>query len=166
MNKKILCAVCTAAMLLSSCKNTEKPGKLAYEMPLTAMRFAASSGDGESYLSAWLPQEKQLYMSSDSYNEDFLKSIFDYEEFDGAMKVKVTESRELGESELEELETLAHGKYGTRLDFTKGMKLITEIRVWKNSELMTDKRELITVRYNNVWYLYGDMIEKFEFAVS
>jgi hypothetical protein len=162
--KKILCALCAVLTLsLSACGDSEK-NVLNYEQPLSAMKGALGNSDEISYMSCFLPQAKAKYMQSESYSSDFIDSILDSDSVIGKVSVKVTESTELSQDELSELEGQARENYGTRFDFTKGQRLDVDIAVYTRQKELSDSRELTVVRYENVWYIYGDVIDSFSFS--
>lgn len=167
MKEKIVrIALCAAAaLLMTACGGRDKT-ELSYEQPLNTLRHAFNYGDELSYLNVWLPQEKQRYTSAEDYNEGFLKNAFDSDEYDGKLKLKIRDAKAMDDEEIAVLETEAFERYGTRLDFSKAMKLSVDFRVQKNSDLLSDSRELTIVRYENIWYLYGETIDSFVFARS
>lgn len=158
-----LCAA--AALVMTACGGREKT-ELSYEQPLNTLRHAFNYGDEQSYLNVWLPQEKQRYTSAEDYSEGFLKDAFGSNEYDGKLKLRIRDAEAMVDEELYALEADAFERYGTRLSFSKAMKLSVDFRVQKSSELLSDSRELTVVRYENIWYLYGETIDSFVFARS
>lgn len=160
-------ALCTAAaLLISGCGGNDNSGELSYEQPLNTLRLAFNYGDEQSYLNVWLPQEKQRYTSDEGYSDGFLQRAFDREKYDGKLKLKLKNAETVSDEDLRALEADAFERYGTRLDFSKAMRVSAEFRVQKNTDLFSDPRELTVVRYENIWYLYGETIDSFAFAGS
>jgi hypothetical protein len=127
------------------------------------MRGALTSGDELSYLCCFLPQEKARYMQSDGYSADFIDSAIDKSSIISRVRIKITDSSELTDEELDGLEKSAQESYGTRFEFSKGQRLDVNILVDTRQEQLCDSRELTVVRYENVWYIYGDVIDSFSF---
>jgi hypothetical protein len=162
--KKIACILtaAAAAALFCSCGSNEK-NVLNYEQPISALKGALNYSDEASYLSCFLPQAKSKYLASEDCSPDFLDSAIDKNSVISRVRIKITDSTALDENELDELESLAHQNYGTRLDFTKGERLNVNILVDTRQSELCDSRELTVVRYENMWYIYGDVIDSFSF---
>lgn len=159
--------LCTAAaLLLTSCGGDEISDELSYEQPLNTMRLAFNYGDEQSYLNVWLPQEKQRYTSDEGYSEGFIDRAFDHDKYDGKLKLKIRSAETVGEEDIYALEADAFERYGTRFDFSKAMNVRVDFRVQKDKDIFSDSRELTLVRYENIWYLYGETIDSFVFAGS
>lgn len=151
--------------MLTGCGGRED-ASLGYEKRLQAAALAANYRDTDSYLSCWLPQEKQRYTESADYREDILEQTFAGTDSTGRLVFKLTDSTELKEDQVEALEQKAETAYGTKLDFTKARRAQVEIRLNSSKEVLTDAREMILVRYENSWYIYGEVIDSFSFAGS
>ena len=162
--KVALTALCAAAVLTGCGK--EESGSMSYEKPVHSMKAAANYGDEESYLSCWLPQEKRHFRLAEDEERGFLDSVFSRDDHESRLRVKVRDSSELSESEIDDLEKDASARYGTRLVFSKAFKLNVDFRVQDNLDLLSDSREITVVRYGDVWYIYGDVIDSFTFARS
>jgi hypothetical protein len=163
-SKKLLCLITAAATAgaLVSCES-EKKSALNYEQPLISMRGSLNYGDGDSYLSCYLPQEKARYTKLNECDGDFLSDIFNKDDYFGNLQIKVSDSRELSREELDELELSAQETYGTRFSFTKGQAVDADFNVSGKEEKLCDSRELTVVRYQNMWYIYGEVIDSFSF---
>lgn len=159
--------LCTAAaLLLTGCGVDEISDELSYEQPLNTMRLAFNYGDEQSYLNVWLPQEKLRYTSDEGYSEGFIERSFDRDKYDGKLKLKIRSAETVGEEDICELEADAFERYCTRLDFSKAMNVRVDFRVQKDKDIFSDSRELTVVRYENIWYLYGETIDSFVFSGS
>ena len=138
----------------------------SYEKPIYAMKAAANYGDEESYLSCWLPQEKQHFRQIENREAGFLDSVFSRDDHESRLRAKIRACKELDESEIKELEAQAAERYGSRLEFSKANRLSVDFRVQDSMDLLSDSREVVVVRYKDVWYIYGEVISSFTFARS
>ena len=156
--------LCFAAAV-SGC-GEEAQNALSYEKPIYAMKAAANYGDEESYLSCWLPQEKQHFRQIENRENGFLDSVFSRDDHESRLRAKIRACTELDENEIKELEDQAAKRYGTRLEFSKANRLSVDFRVQDSMDLLSDSREVVVVRYMDVWYIYGEVISSFTFARS
>lgn len=162
---KIFFLPLSAALLLCGCGQKE-PSPDGYARRIKTAGFAANYRDAESYLACWLPQEKQRYLDSDSRSESFLTSAFDSSDGLSRVSFEISDSDEMTEPQIEKLEEQAHEKYGTRFEFTKARTVDVEIRLNSAREVLTDARKLTVVRYEGGWYIFGEVIDRFDFAAS
>ncbi len=165
MKAKTLTLVTAVGLLLTGCGETADEGELAYEQPLNTMRLALDNNDEQSYLSVWLPWEKQRFLSEEGH-EDFLADAYDRKAYDGKLSLKITTADVMSEDDLEQLREKTKDQYGVRPDFTKGMLVTGELRVRKKGELLSDPRVFRLVRLENNWYICGETIESFSFSAS
>ncbi len=162
---RLIC--CAAAVMLLTCGcGKDNKASLGYEKRLQAAALSANYRDTESYISCWLPQEKQRCTESGEYDEDFLDHTFAGTDGTGRLVFKITGSTELNDEQIKVLEDKAEQTYGTRLTFTKARRADVEIRLNSSKEVLTDAREMILVRYESNWYIFGEMIDSFSFAGS
>ncbi len=162
---RLIC--CAAAVMLLTCGcGRDKKASLGFEKRLEAAALAANYRDTESYLSCWLPQEKERYINSEDNNKDILEHAFAGTDFTGRLVFKMTDSTELTEEQTVSLQEKAEELYGTRLTFTKARRANVEIRLNSSKEVLTDAREMVLVRYEGSWYIYGSVIDSFSFAGS
>lgn len=161
---KILKPICclAAALALVSCGKDEK-SSLNYERPIASMRSSLNYGDEESYLGCYLPQEKAEYMRSEDYKSGFIGDTFSKKTYGSSLTAKIEGSEELSREELDELEEQAKNTYGTRFDFTKGQRLNVDFTVNGGEGELCDPRVITVVRYENVWYIYGGVVDEFSF---
>ncbi|MBR1724062.1 MAG: hypothetical protein IJ723_03465 [Ruminococcus sp.] len=165
MRHRLICCAAAAILLLTGC-GREKKASLNFEKRLQAAALSANYRDTESYLSCWLPQEKTRYQSLPGYDSEFLDRMFADTDITGRLVFKLTDSTELNEAQIEKLEEDMRQIYGTRIDFTKALRADVEIRLNSSKEVLTDAREIILVRYENGWYIYGSVIDSYSFAGS
>lgn len=165
MRYRLIC--CAAAVMLMTCGcGRDKKASLGFEKRLEAAALSANYRDTESYLSCWLPQEKERYINSDEHRVDILDNIFAGTDVTGRLLFKMTDSTELSEEQIAALEDKALETYKTRIDFTKARRANVEIRLNSSKEILTDAREITLVRYEGSWYIFGEVIDSFSFAGS
>lgn len=161
--KKIIAAVISAAVLfLSACSQSEKK-TLNYEQPVASFKGSLNAFDETAYLCCFLPQEKARFLSSDSYSEGFLEDELSKHERIGGIGIKISDSRELSREELDKLEEEYKEGSSLRLEFTKGQQLDLDFIMQKKNGPHKSSCEMTVVRYENVWYIYGDVIDSFSF---
>ena len=167
LKKLICCAACAAMFLtaLSACgKDDDDVSALNYEQPLVSMRGSLNSSDETAYLCCYLPQEKSRFMRSEDYKEGFIKDVFNKKDHKSLLQIKVTKSEELSREALDGLEAQARDTYGTRFDFSKGMKADIDFTVSADQEILHDPHEVVLVRYESSWYVYGSVIDSLAFT--
>jgi hypothetical protein len=160
---RLCAAVISAVLIFSACGKGAKT-VLNYEQPVSAMTAALDYADEQSYLSCFLPQAKKAYLASDDYKSGFISQMIDKSQIISRVRIKINDNTELDSEELESLQNDAKKTYGTRFSFTKGEKLDVSILVETRQQELSDSREITVVRYENVWYIYGDVIDSFSFV--
>lgn len=148
---------------LGSCEKKEEKSALNYEQIVSSFRGSLDRGDEKSYLACFLPQEKARFTSSENYSQGFINDIFAEYDIMSRLSVRINDNSELDAQELDSLENEAHSLYGTRFDFTKGQRLNIDVRVKTKKSELCDSRKITVVRYENVWYIYGETIDHFDF---
>lgn len=152
--------MCIAVLALSGCKDKTKSAN--YKQPFYALKGALNYGDTQSYLAAFLPQEKARYTSDENYDPDFLSQAFNRDDYISRLGLKVMDTRELSEKNLDKLEAEAHKRYGTHFSFSKGYKVSVVFSAQDKKGIYSQNRKLNVVRYENVWYIFGDVIDSFD----
>ncbi|MCD8095498.1 MAG: hypothetical protein LUE12_05155 [Ruminococcus sp.] len=164
--RKFFKACCIAfSVVLVSCSDTVESA-VGYEQIASAAGQAIYYEDEASYLSCWLPYEKAQLVLSDEYQEGFVAEMFDGDEYQSKLRTQITDSTELSEEEIAQLESDAQERYGVCIDFTKAQQLEVRFSAQRSGKTYEDVRELTAVRFSNSWYLYGDVIISFDFVES
>lgn len=141
--------------------------EMSYEKPVLSMRSAANFGDEESYLSCYLPQEKEYFRQAENRKVGFLSSVFSRGDYESRLRVRIREAEEVDEQYIREtLEPEAHERYGSPLTFSAAQRLSVDFRVQDNMDILSDSRDIYVVKYCGVWYIYGEVIDSFAFARS
>ena len=162
--------VCTvlACTLLSACSD-KKNEKLNYQQRVDALAGSLNYGDEQSYLSCFLPQYKSLFEAAeteeDATDEDTadtqaysVKTVFDRAQYSGRLAAKMLDDKPLDDSELDELEKQMTEQIGMRAEFSKGRRTSVRFSARSGNEMISADREVLLVRYENMWYIYGDVI--------
>jgi hypothetical protein len=155
-------AVALATSLFVGCSKDSAP-VLNYEQPVSSLQAAFNADDEISYLSCFLPQQKAGYMAAQDYSDDFIEEKMSDDEIISKVRFKITDSTELADDEITALEQEAQQVCGYHFDFTKARRLQVNILAETRSRKLCDSRELTVVRYENIWYIYGDVIDSFSF---
>lgn len=154
MRRKILIFTFAAAVL-TSCASEGKES-LSYEQPVNNIRYALNYEDEEAFLASWLPQEKNLFIESGLYSEGFLTDIFSEKDHASRLNITISGDEELDGGDLDELEKDFKDRTGIHIEFDKGRKLTAEFSVL-DKQVLTQTREYTVVRYENIWYIYGEV---------
>ncbi len=166
-NRRLKLTICMLTAIsclpLGSCEKKEEKSALNYEQIVSSFRGSLDRGDEKSYLACFLPQEKARFTSSEDYSKGFINDIFDEYDVMSRLSVRIKDNSELDSEELDSLEKEARSLYGTRFDFTKGQRLNIDVRVKTKKSELCDSHEITVVRYENVWYIYGEVLDSFEF---
>ncbi len=163
---RLICAaVLSLSLLLCSCGGKTKD-VLNYEQPIVSMRGAINAEDEISYLCCYLPPAKADFLGSEDYRDGFLTSVFDRDDSIGGLRIRVEDSSELTPEELDLLEHEFKEKHGVRYSFTKGQRLNVKFMLSRKKSEAVGSQEIIVVRYENIWYIYGDVIDSFPFLTD
>ena len=165
--KKILSliSVFTIFLLVCSCGTESVKTSMNYERPVITMSRAIDAMDSVSYLNCFTEGAKQAYAESDSYNPELVKTMLPSQSANKHLfKAKVISSKELDDDTIKGLEKEYTDKYKKRIDIFKAQKMTVEFgTIYGNSEQI-DSRDLIAVRIENNWFIFGDVIESFNFG--
>lgn len=178
----LVCAA-LACTLLSACSD-KKNEKLSYQQRVDALTGSLNFGDEQSYLSCFLPQYKTLFEAAeaagdnangDTADEDTangdndsgytadvqvfsVKTVFDRAQYSGRLAAKMLDDKPLNDGELDELEKQMTEQIGMRAEFSKGRRTSVRFSARSGNEIISATREVLLVRYENMWYIYGDVI--------
>ena len=81
-------------------------------------------------------------------------------------KAKIVSSKELDEDMINNLEQEYKDKYRKRIDISKAQQMTVEFGTIQGSNELIDSRDLTAVRIENNWYIFGDVIESFNFGTN
>lgn len=164
--KKILSLVLVFTIFLLVCSCGTEPVKTSmnYERPIITMSRAIDAMDSDSYFNCFTEGAKQAYAESDNYNPELVKTMLPSQASNKHLfKAKIISSSELDEDAIYDLEQEYKKKYKKRINIFKAQQLIVDFGTIQGSTEQIDSRELTAVRIENNWFIYGDVIESFDF---
>lgn len=163
---KFICkiAVVLTSVMLCSCGSEEKALK-NYEKPVQNLLVASEHSDTDGYLNCFTPQAKEAYLDSEAYDENLCEKLLENGKYSD-VDFTTNSSEELSEDELSSLEKEYKSKYKKKVTMKKGERLQLKLSALKDEETFYDSLEIIVVRINESWYIYGDVIEEFDFSAS
>lgn len=168
-SKKLLYLTSVLIAFLSVCSCGAEPVKTAmnYERPIITLSRAIDAMDSASYFRCFTEGAKQAYSESDNYNPDLVKTLLPSQAADRHLfKAKIVSSKELDEDMINNLEQEYKDKYRKRIDISKAQQMTVEFGTIQGSNELIDSRDLTAVRIENNWYIFGDVIESFNFGTN
>ncbi|MBQ9374822.1 MAG: hypothetical protein IJU04_00590 [Ruminococcus sp.] len=165
--KSALLSIMLIVTIISVCSCGGEPVKtsLNYERPVITMARAVDSMDSESYLNCFTDGAKLKYMKSDNYNPDLVNTMLPSQADNKRLfKAKVVSAQSLDKNAITELQKDYVAQYKKRISITKAQKMTVEFGTIQGNTEQIDRRELTAVRIENEWFIYGDVIEEFDFG--
>ena len=158
----LISAVLALAMSLSAC-GKEPEQSVNYEQPVRTLAQTMQAYDEHGYLDCFTAAAKQEFMSRKDYNEDFIQLL--YPESSGGQKlsISIVSHKELDDSEIEELEKEYVKTFSRRIKITKAERLEVHFKLYQKNLKRSDTKEITVVRSNNTWYIFGSVIDDFDF---
>ena len=162
---RILSVLLALATLLCmvSCGGEDEPSPENYERPVVTMARAITAMDSKAYFNCYTEEAKNEYFESDDYNGDlvmtFLPSKSDHKVI---IKTKTTSDKELNQKKIDELKEQYKNKYKKRIDITKARKLTVDF-ILQGEKEMVETKAFTVVWIENRWYIFGDVVQEFEF---
>lgn len=148
---------------MASCGEEDEITPANYERPVATMARAITAMDTEAYLNCFTSDEKQEYINSDNYNEELVKTFLPSQsENKRILKTKTISDKELGQDKIDQLKQQYKDDFKKRVDITKARQLKVEFILQGDKEQKATVN-LTVVWIENRWYVYGDVVEKFEF---
>lgn len=154
-------------IFICSCGGEPVKTSLNYERPIIAIERSVDALDNVSYLNCFTLGAKQAYMESDNYNPELVSTLLPSQTASKRLfKAKVTSAQPLEQEDITMLEQEYKDKYKKRINISKAQKLNVEFGTMLGNNEKIDSRELIAVRIETEWYIYGDVIESLNFGVN
>ena len=150
--------------MLCSCGDEEKIVH-NYEKPIENLITAAEHSDTDSYLNCFTPQAKETYIADDEYNEKLAENVLEGGKLEGT-DFETKSSEDLTADELSELEKEYKAKYKKTVTMKKGERLNVDFTALRGEKSVSDNLDIVVVRINDSWFIYGDVIEGFAFQTD
>ncbi len=159
---RCIAAALIAAVMLASC-GSDKPEikSMEYETPVATFVNAFNKGDEDSLVKCFTAGAQEEFSKSGEKAVEALKeSIENAAGNTTVLSYTLDEKTQLGEEYISSLKESYTEKYGKRLDIKKAYSLkVTFKAVPGNKEYV---REMITIKTDSGWCIYGDVITKIE----
>ncbi len=162
---KTICISAAAALVLAltGCgKEPEIP--VNYEQPVRTLAKTMQAYDEKGFLDCFTPAAKQEFLGRKDFNEDFIQLL--YPESSGGQKLTITVAshEELGSDKIEKLEKDYAKEFSHRIKISKAERLEVKFKLYQKNLKRTDTKEIIVVRVNNTWLIYGKVLDDFDFV--
>lgn len=159
----VLCILVCAAVLFCSCGKDER-AVLGYEQPVATLVTAAEYSDTTSYLSCFTPEAAAAYKNGDSYNETLAETLLARGEDKAEFAYKLSDKKELDSKTVKDLEKSYKDSYHKNVTIKKAVAMTAKFTQTSEGEELSDSREITVVKIENNWYIFGDVIEKFDLS--
>ncbi|MBQ6675329.1 MAG: hypothetical protein IJM75_04290 [Ruminococcus sp.] len=162
---KIIMLFTTAllALSLASC-GKEAEQSVNYEQPVRTLARTMLEYDEQGYLACFTSAASQSYQSSKDFNEEFIRFLYPESSSGQKLTVSIVSHEELDEKAIETLEKDYVKTFKRRVDITKAEKLSVRFKLYQKNLKRTDLKDITVVRVNNTWYIYGKVIDDFDFV--
>lgn len=163
--KNLMLAVMTSALLLlTSCGGKEPEQKhLEYENAISTFVSSFNKGDEQTMLSCFTQGAKERFADTESsasamLDENIRGSCGEYL----SLTYMVSDKTELSEEEIDNIKSAYNSEYGMRLNIKKAYSLTADFSVLGLgvSQSPTAQITIITLKTDNGWCIYGDVITK------
>ena len=163
-HKKLICtaAAAAAALALSACGKEAEPS-VNYEQPVRTLAQTMQAYDERGYLACFTSAAAQSYRSSKDYNEDFIELLYPASASEQKLTMSIVSHEELDEKAIEKLEKEYVKTFSKRIKITKAVKMEVRFKLYQKNLKRTDLKDITVVRVNNTWYIYGSVIDDFNF---
>lgn len=159
----VLCILVCAAVLFCSCGKDER-AVLGYEQPVATLVTAAEYSDTTSYLSCFTPEAAAAYKNGDSYNEALAETLLARGKDKAEFAYKLSDKKELDSEAVKDLEKSYKDSYHKNVTIKKAVTMTAKFTQTSEGEELSDSREITVVKIENNWYIFGDVIEKFDLS--
>ena len=150
-------------MSLSSC-GKEPEQSVNYEQPVRVLAKTMQEYDEDGYLACFTSAAAQSYKSQKDYNEEFIQLLYPESASGQKLTLSITDHKELDDKEIEKLEKEYVKTFRRRIKITKAERLSVRFKLFQKNLKRTDNKEITVVRVNNTWYIYGEVIDDYNFV--
>lgn len=134
-----------------------------FERPIIDLCSSFEHSDSAAYLSCFTPAAKKAYQSTSSSSESgsIIETVAKNSGLDDNRKLscEVIGKRELAGADREKLKKQYRSSYAKNVTIEKAFQIDAAIVSAKG----TDMRKFTVVLIDSSWYIFGDVIEKFNF---
>ena len=162
--KTIICISAAALTLILSACGSETEQSVNYEQPVRTLAQTMQAYDERGYLACFTSAAAQSYKDQREYNDDFIQLLYPESASGQKLTVSVVSHEELDEKGIEELEKDYVKTFSKRIKITKAVRMEVRFKLYQKNLKRTDLKEITVVRVNNTWYIYGEVIDDFNFV--
>ncbi len=159
---RCIAATVIAAVMLTAC-GSDKPEikSMEYETPVATFVNAFNKGDEDSLEKCFTAGAQEEFSDKNGNAVESLKeSIESTAGSTALLSYTLDEKTQLGEEYITSLKESYTEKYGTRLNIKQAYSLKVTFKATPGNKEYT--REMITVKTDSGWCIYGDVITKIE----
>lgn len=159
---RCIAAALAAAVMLTSC-GSEKPKikSMEYETPVATFVNAFNKGDEDSLEKCFTAAAREEFSQGSEKAVDKLKECIESAAGSTAvLSCKLDDKTQLSDEEVASLKEDYTEKYGKRLDIKKAYSLTVTFRAGVGNKECSG--EIVTVKTDSGWCIYGDVITKIE----
>ena len=152
-------------MTVTGCGKEEEP-PVNYEQPVRTLAMTMQEYDEQGYLDCFTAAAKQEFVNRKDYNEDFIQLLYPESQSGQKLSMSIVSHEEIGAKDIEKLEKDYVKEFSHRIKITKAEKLEVRFKLYQKNLKRTDLKDIIVVRVNNIWYIYGSVIDDFDFIAD
>ncbi len=135
-----------------------------HERPIINLCSSLEHSDGQTYLNCFVPAAKKAYLnpdSSSSRSSDITADVYKNSGLDTGDKIacEIIGKRELASADCEKLQKEYRSKYAKNITIEKAFQIDASLVSAKG----TDVRKFTVVLIDSSWYIFSEVIEKFNF---
>ncbi len=151
---------------LAACGSDEPERKnLEYENSVATFVSAYNKGDENTLLSCFSKGSRESFADTgDSAIEGITESIKNTGGLSTGLDYSINSKSELTDDQSDALQKEYTAKYGTRIDIKKAYSLDVVFRLKGPASVYECSKTIITVKTENGWIIWGDVITEFSFS--
>lgn len=150
---------------LSACGKKSEPS-MNYEQPVRTLALTMENYDERGYLDCFTSPAAEDFMTDKEYNEEFIKLLYPESSNGQKLSVTILEHEELDEKAIAQLKEDYTKAFKKRINISKAVKLSVRFKLYQKDVKRTDVKDITVVRVENVWYIYGGVINDFDFTTE
>ncbi|WP_295207884.1 hypothetical protein [Ruminococcus sp.] len=161
--KSLFVAVSLLAVMIFCACGKEERAVLSYEQPVATLTTAAQYGDTQSYISCFTPEAKAEYLAGEDYNSNLAETLLTRGDNGAELSYKLSDKTELDSAEMTALEGTYKKDYHKNVTIKKAFKFQATFTEKLEEKSLSDSIEMTVVKIDTNWYIFGGVIEKFDF---
>lgn len=135
-----------------------------YEQPLATLVRSAVYSDTEAYLRCFTPEAEDAYRKSEDYSKALAETLLPRkEDKKPVFNFEVKSKKDLDNEQIDDLQKEYKDKYTKNIKIKKAYKLNVEFALGEKDEKHLQRMNLTVVKIDDSWYIFSDVITKFDF---